>query len=203
MVDCGMKYNQLRCFLRRGVEIEVVPWNHSFDDDSKYDGLFISNGPGDPQMCKETVANLKKLLKKPKVKPIFGICLGHQLLAIAAGCSTYKMKYGELLFTDCKNIYYVEHLELSLPLWAVVCKLPFDIEILIGLLLILGTGIVVTINLAFMRELEGATSPPKIMDMQLTQKSFLTIGLLCLLTPMIDQMKELPIPSSPYSGKSI
>ncbi|CAL8100609.1 unnamed protein product [Orchesella dallaii] len=94
VVDCGMKYNQLRCLLKRGVEVEVVPWNHKIDDDTKYDGLFISNGPGDPQMCKETIANLQKLLKNPKVKPIFGICLGHQLLSIAAGCSTYKMKYG-------------------------------------------------------------------------------------------------------------
>lgn len=94
VVDCGMKNNQLRCLLKRNVEIQVVPWNHNFDDDSKYDGLFISNGPGNPEMCKETIANLQKLLKKPKVKPIFGICLGHQLLALAAGCSTYKMKYG-------------------------------------------------------------------------------------------------------------
>lgn len=75
VVDCGMKFNQLRCFLKRGAEVEVVPWNHPFDDDSKYDGLFISNGPGDPQMCTETIANLRKLLRKPKVKPIFGICL--------------------------------------------------------------------------------------------------------------------------------
>lgn len=91
-VDCGLKLNQIRCFIKRGVRIDVVPWNAKLDP-KNFDGLFLSNGPGDPQMCAETVANIKKVIKTSS-KPIFGICLGHQLLATAAGCTTYKMKYG-------------------------------------------------------------------------------------------------------------
>ncbi|XP_034240119.1 CAD protein [Thrips palmi] len=96
-VDCGLKYNQLRCFLKRGARVDMVPWNHPLDP-SQFDGLFLSNGPGDPAMCSVTVENIKKLLaakpESPQLKPIFGICLGHQLLSTAAGCRTYKMKYG-------------------------------------------------------------------------------------------------------------
>lgn len=89
VVDCGMKYNQLRCFLKRGATVEVVPWDHPLDP-SEYDGLFLSNGPGNPLMCATTIENVKKAIESKK--PIFGICLGHQLLAIASGCATYKMK---------------------------------------------------------------------------------------------------------------
>lgn len=89
-IDCGLKYNQLRCFIERGVRIDLVPWDHAVNME-QYDGLFLSNGPGDPSMCTTTVAHIQKAMKVGK--PIFGICLGHQLLAIAAGCSTYKMKY--------------------------------------------------------------------------------------------------------------
>ncbi|XP_049813698.1 CAD protein [Schistocerca nitens] len=92
-VDCGLKYNQLRCLLKRGVRVDLVPWNHPLDVE-KYDGLFLSNGPGDPEMCKETIENIQKIMKQDKIKPIFGICLGHQLLSLAAGCKAYKMKYG-------------------------------------------------------------------------------------------------------------
>ena len=78
----------------RGARIEVVPWNHDLNKAIKnHDGLFLSNGPGDPQMCLETVHNLKKVLENSS-KPIFGICLGHQLLARAIGCKTYKMDFG-------------------------------------------------------------------------------------------------------------
>ncbi|XP_073981816.1 carbamoyl-phosphate synthetase 2, aspartate transcarbamylase, and dihydroorotase rudimentary [Rhodnius prolixus] len=91
VVDCGMKYNQLRCFLKRGATVEVVPWDHPLDP-SEYDGLFLSNGPGNPLMCATTIENVKKAIESKK--PIFGICLGHQLLAIASGCATYKMKFG-------------------------------------------------------------------------------------------------------------
>ncbi|KAG7188566.1 hypothetical protein KM043_008197 [Ampulex compressa] len=93
VVDCGLKYNQLRCLLNRGARLDVVPWNHDLVN-AEYDGLFLSNGPGDPSMCHETVQNVRSVLSSSKKKPIFGICLGHQLLSIAAGCVTYKMNYG-------------------------------------------------------------------------------------------------------------
>ncbi|KAL7423432.1 Carbamoyl-phosphate synthase [Cryptotrichosporon argae] len=93
-VDVGMKWNQIRCFRARGVEVKVVPWDYDFNAEAEpFDGLFVSNGPGDPSMVKQTIANLSKALATSKV-PIFGICLGHQLLALAAGASTRKMKYG-------------------------------------------------------------------------------------------------------------
>ncbi|KAL9886382.1 carbamoyl-phosphate synthetase 2, aspartate transcarbamylase, and dihydroorotase rudimentary isoform 1-T3 [Glossina fuscipes fuscipes] len=91
-IDCGLKLNQVKCFISRGARVELVPWNYNLDE-SKYDGLFISNGPGDPIMCKETVEQIRKVVESGQ-KPIFGICLGHQLLATAIGCETYKMKYG-------------------------------------------------------------------------------------------------------------
>ncbi|KAI6001789.1 hypothetical protein EDD15DRAFT_2541398 [Pisolithus albus] len=93
-VDVGMKYNQIRCFTARGVELKVVPWDYDFLNDTEpYDGLFISNGPGDPTRLTVTVERLKNALKKAD-RPVFGICLGHQLLALAAGAKTSKMKYG-------------------------------------------------------------------------------------------------------------
>ncbi|XP_037937709.1 CAD protein [Teleopsis dalmanni] len=91
-IDCGLKLNQIRCLLSRGASVEVVPWNHALDE-TQFDGLFISNGPGDPVVCKDTVSQIAKVYKNGQ-KPIFGICLGHQLLATAIGCKTYKMKYG-------------------------------------------------------------------------------------------------------------
>ncbi|KZT20717.1 carbamoyl-phosphate synth [Neolentinus lepideus HHB14362 ss-1] len=90
-LDVGMKHNQIRCFTRRGVELKVVPWDHDFLEDA-YDGLFVSNGPGDPTSVPATIARLAKAMERPT--PIFGICLGHQLLALAAGARTSKMKYG-------------------------------------------------------------------------------------------------------------
>lgn len=94
-VDVGLKYNQLRCLVTRGVEVEVVPWDYDFPKlaASTYDGLFISNGPGDPAMLAKTVKNIQIAMEDGKT-PVFGICLGHQLLARAAGCTTSKMKYG-------------------------------------------------------------------------------------------------------------
>ncbi|ORZ40002.1 protein URA1 [Catenaria anguillulae PL171] len=83
-VDVGMKFNQIRCFAYRGVELKVVPWDYDFVADQDYDGLFISNGPGDPTMVQTTIARLRTMLER-KSKPIFGICLGHQLMALAAG----------------------------------------------------------------------------------------------------------------------
>ncbi|KAM9924885.1 hypothetical protein OXX59_004232, partial [Metschnikowia pulcherrima] len=91
-VDVGMKYNQIRCFVARGVELKVVPWDYDFTTE-EYDGLFISNGPGDPQVMTETVARLEAVMKEGKT-PVFGICLGHQLLARATGADTVKLKFG-------------------------------------------------------------------------------------------------------------
>ncbi|KAF5279206.1 hypothetical protein FQR65_LT03453 [Abscondita terminalis] len=92
-IDCGLKYNQIRCFLRRGARVDVVPWDHELNIND-YDGLFLSNGPGDPVMCKTTIDNIARVLSAKEVKPIFGICLGHQLLSVAIGCTSFKMKYG-------------------------------------------------------------------------------------------------------------
>ncbi|KAI0337865.1 carbamoyl-phosphate synthase [Trametopsis cervina] len=94
-VDVGMKYNQIRCFTHRGVELKVVPWDYDYLSASEepFDGLFVSNGPGDPTMVKSTIDRLATAMKRAD-RPIFGICLGHQLMALAAGASTSKMKYG-------------------------------------------------------------------------------------------------------------
>ncbi|GAA5900006.1 hypothetical protein JCM6882_007023 [Rhodosporidiobolus microsporus] len=94
-VDVGMKYNQIRCFTKRGVELKVVPFDYDYLTLEKepFDGLFVSNGPGDPAVLKETTTILAKALEAARF-PIFGICLGHQLLARASGASTLKLKYG-------------------------------------------------------------------------------------------------------------
>eukprot|EP00934_Nitzschia_sp_Nitz4_P008454 Nitzschia sp. Nitz4//scaffold7_size249615//193132//197941//NITZ4_001201-RA/size249615-augustus-gene-0.14-mRNA-1//1//CDS//3329558514//8444//frame0 len=96
-VDCGMKYNIIRQLVKRGVELTVVPWNYKFAAEMhKYDGLFLSNGPGDPTMCKETVDELTKVITCPddQVKPIFGICMGNQLMGLAAGGEAIKLPFG-------------------------------------------------------------------------------------------------------------
>ncbi|MFH0973422.1 MAG: glutamine-hydrolyzing carbamoyl-phosphate synthase small subunit [Candidatus Micrarchaeota archaeon] len=91
VVDCGMKNNILRCLLARGVRASVVPWNYDFNR-LDCDGVFVSNGPGDPTQCVETIRRLKEAMKIGT--PVFGICLGNQLLALAAGARTFKLKYG-------------------------------------------------------------------------------------------------------------
>ena len=91
LVDCGVKHNIIRCFLKRGVEIIRVPWDYDFNT-LDYDGLFISNGPGNPEFCDITVRHIREAMTKGK--PIFGICMGNQLLCKAGGASTYKLKYG-------------------------------------------------------------------------------------------------------------
>lgn len=90
-VDCGMKENIVRSFVGRGAKIVRVPWDYDFTNE-KYDGLFLSNGPGDPTMCGKTIEHIREAMKVGK--PILGICLGTQLMALAAGASTYKLKYG-------------------------------------------------------------------------------------------------------------
>eukprot|EP00117_Sycon_ciliatum_P043686 scpid5446/ scgid31602/ CAD protein; Glutamine-dependent carbamoyl-phosphate synthase; Aspartate carbamoyltransferase; Dihydroorotase len=92
-VDCGIKTNQIRCLAERGARVKVVPWNHDFSKED-CDGVFLSNGPGDPSRCDTTIENVKEMLGASEPKPMFGICLGHQLMALAAGGSTFKMKYG-------------------------------------------------------------------------------------------------------------
>ncbi|KAJ3103495.1 hypothetical protein HDU97_010078 [Phlyctochytrium planicorne] len=94
-VDIGMKNNQIRCLVNRGVEVKVVPWNADILAEVKdsVHGVFLSNGPGDPTTIKETIASVKILLESKKV-PVFGICLGHQVMALAAGAKTLKMPYG-------------------------------------------------------------------------------------------------------------
>ena len=95
-IDCGIKLNIIRYLLRVfKVKVTVVPFDYDFTKDLHlYDGLFLSNGPGDPTMCAKTVSNLAKVLASNSDIPIFGICLGNQLLALAAGAKTYKMKFG-------------------------------------------------------------------------------------------------------------
>ncbi|HKK43260.1 MAG TPA: glutamine-hydrolyzing carbamoyl-phosphate synthase small subunit [Bacteroidales bacterium] len=91
LVDCGVKYNIIRNLLKRDTTIIRVPWDYDFHEE-EYDGLFLSNGPGDPKMCNDTIENISKAYKDNK--PIFGICLGNQLMALASGADTYKLKYG-------------------------------------------------------------------------------------------------------------
>jgi len=86
-----MKENILRSLVRPETTIVRVPWDYDFTND-KYDGVVISNGPGDPTACEETIANLRRAMISNK--PILGICLGTQLLALTAGATTYKLKYG-------------------------------------------------------------------------------------------------------------
>lgn len=93
LVDCGVKNNIIRCLIERGVEVTRVPWDYDFNE-LEFDGLFLANGPGNPDTCVKTIDNIRKFLSAPKVRPCMGICMGNQLLAKAAGASTYKLKYG-------------------------------------------------------------------------------------------------------------
>lgn len=93
LVDCGVKNNILRCLLKRDVEIIRVPWDYDFNE-LDFDGLFLANGPGDPETCASTVNNIRTFLYKDKVRPVMGICMGNQLLSKAAGAKIYKLKYG-------------------------------------------------------------------------------------------------------------
>ncbi|MBI2129846.1 glutamine-hydrolyzing carbamoyl-phosphate synthase small subunit [Candidatus Woesearchaeota archaeon] len=91
VIDCGVKNNIIRSLLKRNITVIRVPWDYDFLK-LEFDALLISNGPGDPKTAKETIVNVKKALESNI--PTFGICLGNQILALAAGGDTYKLKYG-------------------------------------------------------------------------------------------------------------
>ncbi len=91
IIDCGVKNSIIRAFLKRNITVIRCPWDYNFLDE-KADGIIISNGPGDPKKCKVTIENIRKTLSK--TIPVLGICLGSQILGLAAGANTYKLKYG-------------------------------------------------------------------------------------------------------------
>lgn len=92
LVDCGVKANIIRCLINRGVEVIRVPWNYDYTS-MDFDGLFLANGPGDPDTCEDAVNIIRKQMSMSS-KPICGICMGNQLLGKAAGATIYKLKYG-------------------------------------------------------------------------------------------------------------
>jgi len=92
LIDCGVKHNIIRCLLKRDITLIRVPWDYDYNQ-LEFDGLFISNGPGNPDFCEETVKNIRKTMETTD-KPICGICMGNQLLSKAGGATTYKLKYG-------------------------------------------------------------------------------------------------------------
>lgn len=92
LVDCGVKANIIRCLIQRGVDVIRVPWNYDYTN-MDFDGLFLANGPGDPDMCEDAVNIIRKQMSQSR-KPICGICMGNQLLAKAGGATIYKLKYG-------------------------------------------------------------------------------------------------------------
>lgn len=121
--DCGMKRGILRSLLKRGMKIIRVPWDMDLEKVSEpFDGVFISNGPGDPKMCTATIENIRKSLEKGI--PTFGICLGCQLMALAIGGDTYKLKYGH----RGANQPCIEHGPLDTPSPRVIPSVPSNVE---------------------------------------------------------------------------
>ncbi|MFC2489536.1 MAG: glutamine-hydrolyzing carbamoyl-phosphate synthase small subunit [Prevotella sp.] len=92
LVDCGVKANIIRNLIERGLEVVRVPWNYDYTG-MEFDGLFLGNGPGDPDLCQDAVNILHQQMNKSR-KPICGICMGNQLMAKAGGANIYKLKYG-------------------------------------------------------------------------------------------------------------
>jgi carbamoyl-phosphate synthase small subunit len=94
LIDCGVKENILRSLVSRGASVTCFPFDYPIHKVAHhFDGVFISNGPGDPTHCTATVYNLRKLFETSQI-PVMGICMGHQLIALAAGAKTIKLKYG-------------------------------------------------------------------------------------------------------------
>lgn len=91
LIDCGVKNNIIRNLIKRNLQVIRVPYDYNFFNE-KFEGIVISNGPGNPKMCTETIKNVKRAMEQNI--PTFGICLGNQILALAAGGNTYKLKYG-------------------------------------------------------------------------------------------------------------
>jgi len=91
LVDCGTKNNVIQAVLGRNISVLRVPYDYEFQKE-KLDGIVLSNGPGDPKMCTTTIENARKAMQRNI--PILGICLGSQILGLAAGANTYKLKYG-------------------------------------------------------------------------------------------------------------
>ncbi len=91
LLDYGVKNNIIRHLLSRDTTVIRLPWNHEFSSES-FDGIFLTNGPGDPKQCSAAISHIRTALEGET--PMFGICLGSQLMALAAGADTYKLKYG-------------------------------------------------------------------------------------------------------------
>jgi len=92
-IDCGIKHNIIRSLNRRGCRVTVVPWDTPAEEILGFepDGICVSNGLGDPTDVPETIDTVKKLVGR---RPVFGICLGHQIVSLAYGAKTYKLKFG-------------------------------------------------------------------------------------------------------------
>jgi carbamoyl-phosphate synthase small subunit len=91
LLDMGCKNNIIRSLVNRGLKVKRVPWNYDFIGE-QFDGILISNGPGDPEFARETIERVQVMMTKEV--PIMGICMGNQILALASGAKTYKLKYG-------------------------------------------------------------------------------------------------------------
>uniref|UniRef100_A0A672MNH5 Carbamoyl-phosphate synthase 1 n=1 Tax=Sinocyclocheilus grahami TaxID=75366 RepID=A0A672MNH5_SINGR len=92
-VDCGIKHNIIRLLVKSGAEVHLVPWDQDLMS-LEYDGLFISNGPGDPSLANTLIQNVRKVLESDRPQPVFGICMGNQITALAAGAQSYKLPMG-------------------------------------------------------------------------------------------------------------
>jgi carbamoyl-phosphate synthase small subunit len=91
LMDCGCKHNIIHSLVNRKVKVTRVPWDYDLNE-LNFDGLVVSNGPGDPKMCRQSILQIRRTIERDI--PVFGICLGHQLMALAVGANTYKLKYG-------------------------------------------------------------------------------------------------------------